>query len=197
MRLFKGRIEPVSTMEALFTMDEDGHIITCNQHFVQPLFGYSSEELINKNISILMPEIHQTTKSNSSSSSSDESSDSVQPYKKQKISSSSPSSSSIEDNSNLNINENIMTTSWKSTGVHRKQLRHKDGSIFPVNLEINPFKAQGRWLFSARIKRVSQKIDSESSPKSIGNYTLIQTIGQGSYGKVKLAHHKITKTKVI
>jgi len=37
----------------------------------------------------------------------------------------------------------------------------------------------------------------ELNVTSIGNYTLIKTLGEGNFAKVKLAKHKITGAEVI
>jgi len=61
--LFRGKIEKVDLMEAMFTIDDTGVVVSCNQNFTQPLFGYSSSELIGKPISTLIPHLHQNTHS--------------------------------------------------------------------------------------------------------------------------------------
>lgn len=168
--LFQGKIKKVDSMEAVFTIDEDGIIVSCNQNFVQPLFGYSSSELIGQDLNILIPDVHNVSGNT----------EIMEPLlKKTKF-------------------ENP-TKSWKTTGIHSMQLKHKDGSIFPVILEIFPFQNEdGKWLYSGRIKR-EEKIESTSSfcVQKIGDYFLRKIIGKGSYGEVRLAHHKDTKKNVI
>lgn len=52
--------------------------------------------------------------------------------------------------------------------------------------------------YSVRIKRADlDKDNSSEAHKMIGNYYVIKTVGQGSYGKVKLACHKDTKENVM
>jgi PAS domain S-box-containing protein len=83
VELFKGRVEKVDTeMEAVFTLDKRGIIVSCNRNFVAPLFGYTDTELIGKHIRVLVPSLTKdsrgqvsidrssTTSSSSSSSSS-------------------------------------------------------------------------------------------------------------------------------
>ncbi len=60
VELFRGTLERVDTMEAVFTIDDDGTISSCNHNFVLPLFGYTTTELIGKNISILIPKLAET-----------------------------------------------------------------------------------------------------------------------------------------
>jgi PAS domain S-box-containing protein len=61
IELFRGKIEKVEFMEAMFSIDDAGIIVSCNHNFVLPLFGYTSNELVGQNISQLIPEIHQST----------------------------------------------------------------------------------------------------------------------------------------
>jgi len=194
--LFRGKIEKVQTIEAVFTIDDNGIIVSCNQNFVLPLFGYTTPELLGQNISILIPEIHQRTLSNEIERDS----------KRQKVSTSSSSSSSSSSSAPLDSSESepdsSFSTSWKLTGVHRKELKHKDGSIFPVHLEIFPFSADGKNLYHARISRVDPRSeeghhDSDGGLKTVGDYYVAKTVGQGSYGKVKLAFHKDNKDKKV
>jgi tRNA A-37 threonylcarbamoyl transferase component Bud32/PAS domain-containing protein len=183
INLFRGKIEKVETMEAVFTIDDTGTIVSCNMNYVEPLCGYSNHDLMGKNIGILFPPVHQPSGKRSMEEAitiqNDE--DEQSPLKKQKLS----------------LQEGIgLPESWQTPGVHRKLLRHKDGSLFPIDLEIGAFQDDnGTWLFSGRIKRsaeVSKNSDLESA-KAIGNYIVVKTVGQGSYGKVKLAYHKDTK----
>ncbi len=157
IELFRGKIERVDTMEAVFTIDEEGTIVSCNQNFVLPMFGYSNRELTGRNISILIPEISQST---------DEEKITEPNTKKRKTS--------------------CIMDSWKITGVHRKELRHKDGSVFPVNLEVFSFRAtDGSLMYSGRIQRADAVDTSgeDGQQKWIGDYKLANTIGHGTYGK--------------
>jgi len=51
-------------------------------------------------------------------------------------------------------------------------------------------------VYSMRIRREPMTDQPESNPNMIGNYCLVKTVGQGSYGKVKLAINKDTKQQV-
>jgi len=185
--LFRGKIEKVDLMEAMFTIDASGIIVSCNQNFTQPLFGYSSSELMGKPISTLIPHLHQNTHSVDIFSPSKESTKGEPDKKKQKLE---------------NIHASI-EYSWKNPGIHKKEVLHKDGSTFPVILEIYPFgeDRHGEELkqhqYSVRIKRADlEKEQSSEHHKMIGSYYVVKTVGQGSYGKVKLACHKDTKDNV-
>jgi PAS domain S-box-containing protein len=59
--LFRGKIEKVDLMEAVFTIDESGKIVSCNHNFVQSLFGYTNTELLGQSITTLIPNLHQNT----------------------------------------------------------------------------------------------------------------------------------------
>jgi len=178
--LFRGKIEKVDLMEAVFTIDEEGKIVSCNQNFVRALFGYSNTELLGKSITTLIPNLHQNTGTTDVFGSGSE-----PDRKRQKL-----------DNNNAEY-------SWKTAGIHKKEVLHKDGSTFPVVLEIYPFTEEKKDgeppQYSVRIKRADFDLDKDHSSeqhKMIGNYYVVKTVGQGSYGKVKLACHKDTKENV-
>ncbi len=58
VELFKGRVDKVDTeMEAVFTLDRRGYIISCNKNFVTPLFGFTDVELVGKHIRMLVPSL--------------------------------------------------------------------------------------------------------------------------------------------
>lgn len=40
-------------MEVVFTLDDDGNIISSNQYFILPLLGYTPQEIIGMNITDL------------------------------------------------------------------------------------------------------------------------------------------------
>lgn len=252
--LFRGKIEKVDSMEAVFTLDGTGKIVACNHNFVLPLFGYTNEQLLNQNISLLIPNIfHASSKTlgdlsshstlnnptsisgtcpvmRTTSSSMKDDSDEVTSEPKPKKMKIENSSSMTEFNSNNNNTNNINTTnstsmgnfqqesgclsassngeqasnssasarssSWKVSGIHLRDVKHKDGSNFPINLEIHPFPdSNGNPLYSVRIRRIQMQT-AESSSKSIGDYWVAKTIGQGTYGKVKLGVNKRNKTQV-
>jgi len=175
--LFRGKIEKVELMEAVFTIDESGKIVSCNQNFVQALFGYSNSELMGKPITTLIPHLHQNTHSIDVFGTSGE------PERKKQKLEKVPASSEY---------------SWKTPGIHKKEVLHRDGSTFPVVLEIYPISdAQEGRTYSVRIKRADlDKENSSEAHKMIGNYYVVKTVGQGSYGKVKLCYHKDTKANV-
>jgi len=182
--LFRGKIEKVDLMEAVFTIDDSGKIVSCNHNFVQSLFGYTNTELLGQSITTLIPNLHQNTGGTDIFGSGE-------PERKKQKLDNSTSASNLE-------------YSWKTAGIHKKQVLHKDGSTFPVMLEIYPFtegKKEGEPpQYSVKIKRADFEMDKEQTSaeqhKMIGNYYVVKTVGQGSYGKVKLACHKDTKENV-
>jgi hypothetical protein len=129
-----------------------------------------------------------------------------------------------------------MESSWSLSGRRRLQVRHKDGSVFPVDFSISKFTkddtgtvnpqhgwAATEWtndsslslslcvtravLYSGRIRRVDETDTSmtegeESSGHAlqdnnlVGDYIVEGNVGQGSYGKVKLAYHRTTRHQV-
>lgn len=65
-------------------------------------------------------------------------------------------------------------------------------------MEIIPFQTnEGKELYSGRIRRAdilpNDSMADDSQLKLIGDYYVSRTIGQGTYGKVKLAYHKNSK----
>jgi len=178
--LFRGKMEKVDLMEAMFSVDDSGKIVHCNKNFVTPMFGYEPSELLGQHIGILIPQMQDTPETEPGS-------------KRQKLSA---------QNQNLSL-----SNSWKTPGIHRKQLKHKDGSAFPVILEIFTFvSSTGAPQYSARIKRMDNSAHEQPSSeltengnsvgKNIGDYHLVRTVGSGTYGKVKLATHKDSKSQV-
>lgn len=87
---------------------------------------------------------------------------------------------------------------WRKTGTHYKKAKHRDGSTFPVKLEIFSFKdSQKGLLYSAKVRRIksdtnknNESISSISPNHVIGDYIIEEDIGKGTYGYVKLAHPK-------
>lgn len=149
--LFRGRMEAVDTTEVMFTIDENGTIVSCNQNFVQSLCGYSSNELVGNNISILLPTLHQ-----------DSSMDSITPVPQvaSDNNNAKPTATSAdgEKMKKQKLDETkpglVLSDTWKTPGVHKKRLQHKDGSIFDVCLEIFPFQnEEGKWMYSGKMRR--------------------------------------------
>lgn len=227
VELFKGRVEKVDTeMEAVFTLDKHGKIVSCNRNFVAPLFGYTDTELIGKHIRVLVPSLTKgsggkinidvdrsdaASSSSSSSPSSTNTSSTAVPGGDEEGSSTSSnrgsrkrkrsvpaggkgsggegsedgagnggearleSEHSIETQANELQNEMSahalrerkgkerendgeaeednsgkemlpgeeptisMESSWSLSGRRRLQVRHKDGSVFPVDFSISKF----------------------------------------------------------
>eukprot|EP01098_Paradermamoeba_levis_P013253 TRINITY_DN6003_c0_g1_i1.p1 TRINITY_DN6003_c0_g1~~TRINITY_DN6003_c0_g1_i1.p1 ORF type:complete len:406 (-),score=114.36 TRINITY_DN6003_c0_g1_i1:9-1226(-) len=54
--LFTGRISKVdTTLEVIFTINDDGIIEACSHNFTQTLFGYEPKELSGQHINVLLP----------------------------------------------------------------------------------------------------------------------------------------------
>lgn len=184
VELFRGRMEKTSWMEAAFTLDERGVIIACNHNFVIPLFGYSHGELVGKQLDILLPGIHlDNLEPNTTYLSCPD----LQEQQKVDFGNASASVMSVSGPSGSS------SSIWQSTGIHRQKAMHKDGSRFPVILEIAPIKLIDGRLFSAKIRRF---VEPGQKRKRIGDYFLSTTLGVGSSGRVKLAKHYKTKETV-
>ena len=111
---------------------------------------------------------------------------------------------SENESSRQDFHHLIGTHLSKST---RKVLRHKDGSMLPVNLEISPFvDSQGITFYSGKIQRVqyvpmnSQESFDEvriPSQAKIGVfYNVHQTLGRGTYGTVKYGINSHTQEPI-
>lgn len=231
--LFRGKLEKIDSMEAMFTLNDAGTIVSCNRNFVVPLFGYITEELVNQSISMLIPKIFEAsskTLSDLSSSTSakeflssdrDDSNDEPKP-KKIKTDGDHASGCPVAHNAkSFSLKDEIppelpqdeedlhghpvvlaeehikdQSVSWKRTGVHFRDVLHKDGSSFPVLLEIYPFPSMSTTLYSVRLRRIQTQPMDQASAKSIGEYWIAKTIGHGTYGKVKMGIHKQSKLQV-
>lgn len=187
IHLFRGKVEKVDTMENVFTFSKTGEILSCNQNFVQALCGYTSKEIIGKHISTLLPTIHQTTDPHSQDG------ERVVTFRHPKQEDKEPASKKAK----IASSEVQEDCSWRTPGVHHKLLRHRDGSLFSVSIEIYAFQEKGEELFAGKVQRdIDKEGLSEESGKFIGPYCVTKTIGQGSYGKVKMAYHRETQQKV-
>jgi len=96
--------------------------------------------------------------------------------------------------------------------TERESLRHKDGTLIPIDMEcipLNPdaFLNRGQIsdsecedepspaFFALRIRRVELGAYWQNR-KRVGEYYLLEVIGQGSFGKVRRAVHHSTKQQV-
>lgn len=77
------------------------------------------------------------------------------------------------------------------------QFRHKDGSAVPIHLEAFPFIGDnGKQCYSMKIKRIGLTETPTKVEKSLGDYSLLEVVGEGSSGKVKRAMNSKTKQMV-
>lgn len=77
--------------------------------------------------------------------------------------------------------------------------RHKDGSTFLINLEVNEFMEEGEIMFGGKITRVLSQQEKKHAKevRYIGNYEVESILAEGLYGQVRLARHHLTKERVI
>jgi len=174
-------------------LDENGVTVQCNHIFVLPLLGYTASELIGININVLVPPEHQAIAYISSTSHSNLPKAHEQP----------PSDSNEPGAKRPRYHESYAENPdlfWQMPGSYSKQLQHKDGSLFPVDIEIlaNENGDTAKPQYSVKIRRSDTKENNKetSDYKMIGPYFVTKTVGQGSYGKVKLAYHKDTRERV-
>jgi PAS domain S-box-containing protein len=182
---FRGCIE-TPPKETVFTIDHDGIIIACNYNFTLPMFGFTHEHLIGKNIRMLIPEM---ILSDDNSTAED-----GNPKKRKHA-----TGQAIEG--------------WVNGGVRRVEVLHKDGSTFVVMLEVIKLRSAGSTLYSLQIKRVTSENNNSSNnnhnhnvnkndeasavpSEVIGDYIVGKFLGRGNYGVVKLGAHKVTGKKV-
>jgi len=127
IQLFRARMEKVDEIESLIVLDENGVTVQCNHIFVLPLLGYTASELIGININVLVPPEHQAIAYISSTSHSNLPKAHEQP----------PSDSNEPGAKRPRYHESYAENPdlfWQMPGSYSKQLQHKDGSLFPVDI---------------------------------------------------------------
>ena len=115
-----------SVLDVIIVIDDKGIVLQCNQA-IKPLFGYEPEELISKNINILMPE----------------------PEK------------SMHDNYLKRYQKTNNQTVIGSTRL--MSARHKNGTVFPVDLSVSKVEINNQIQFTGLIKDVSQRVETEKA----------------------------------
>jgi hypothetical protein len=108
---------------AVFTLDVEGRIESANNNFVLTMFGYTNAELVGKSIGVLIPSLSSTYAVATIGTSTD-----TMGY----------GSNQIGSGGGAGVAS--LLASWNARGVRRVVVRHKDGSTFPVDLEIAEFK---------------------------------------------------------
>jgi PAS domain S-box-containing protein len=186
IELFRGRIERLDTdIEAVFTLNDEGYIVSCNKTFVVPFFGYSDEELIGQHINKLFVSFYSKISAP----------EKAQPTKRRRV----------EGGGSQRSRDTI---EWRIRDVRTAQVIHKDGSSFSVLVSVDKFTngpGEVAQQYSIKIRRLpeggssdgiarslqaSSTSGSDSSSDIVGNWILGEKLGQGSYGRVKLATHK-------
>ncbi|PRP75216.1 hypothetical protein PROFUN_15926 [Planoprotostelium fungivorum] len=194
IQLFRARMEKVDEIESLLVLDEAGIVMQCNHIFVLPLLGYTATELVGTHINILVPPGHQGISYISSNSHSNIK---QAPPPTTEADSNEPGAKRPRYHESFAENPDLF---WQTPGTYSKQLQHKDGSLFQVDIEISTHihPETSKPTHSVKIKRSDTKESNKESSdyKMIGPYFVSKTVGQGSYGKVKLAYHKDTRERV-
>eukprot|EP01102_Stenamoeba_stenopodia_P006776 TRINITY_DN188_c0_g1_i1.p1 TRINITY_DN188_c0_g1~~TRINITY_DN188_c0_g1_i1.p1 ORF type:complete len:647 (+),score=97.16 TRINITY_DN188_c0_g1_i1:124-2064(+) len=175
--LFRARIDRLDTdIEAVFTLNEEGIISSCNKNFVLPFFGYTDVELIGQHINKLFVSFYSKISAP----------ESAHPIKRRKT------------------NGEISFDEFKLKEIRTAEVIHKDGSTFPVSVAVNRFNQDKVPMYAIKIRRMPEGQGSSSSSEPslarsnacelnqdiVGDWILGEKIGQGSYGRVKLATHK-------
>lgn len=128
----KEKIDAANRIHALLNTVVDG-IITINTRGIvesfnpsaEKMFGYRAEEVIGKNISMLMPE---------------------------------PDHSSHDGY----LRHHLSTGEKKIIGIGREvKARHKDGTIFPMELAVNNFKINDEVMFVGSLRDISERKNAE------------------------------------
>jgi PAS domain S-box-containing protein len=184
---FRGSIEH-PPKETVFTIDQHGTIISCNYNFTLPMFGYSHQSLIHKNISMLIPELLLGEQDDTTG-------------KKRKQASPTMITELVDAGARrVEVLHRDGSTFIVNLEVLRLKPEGGDG------LEIPP-QDGGMQLYSLQIKRVAENNNNnngqngnDANPSApmemIGEYCLGKTLGRGNYGVVRLAVHRQTGHKV-
>ena len=177
-------IEPTDG-HAVFTVTDSGEINSCTQTYVYPLFGRHSHSLIGTKLQNLISLSNTTQKSTTSSLN----------YSTLSLA----ESHSTANVSSVDNGSDSTSFDWKHGG--NGYALHSNGSYIPVKLIVYPLllREGSAPLYSVTI-RGSSTSDNDTNTLSDSNevftqhtgFVLGQRIGRGSYGLVRLAHHKTT-----
>ncbi|KYR01871.1 putative protein serine/threonine kinase [Tieghemostelium lacteum] len=145
--MFKAIIQ-TPPQEAVFTVDNEGIIKSCNFNFTEPMFGYPQKELIGNTIGLLIPEMSKVITEQQQQVQSS--------IMLNSSGSSSNSSSKIQSPSDYNQHDDREGIECWLGKTRKVNVYHKDGSNFPVNLEIiklQPSPEGSESNYSIQIKR--------------------------------------------
>jgi len=207
-----------SSLECLLILSECNTILSCSRNCM-PLFGFEPSELLGKSVtSLIIPsakkrrrEVPEQTKSSSEEvqeqpskrSRSDTEGTSQRMYPPSSTDSMQPKEESEEEEPQLSI------TPFRT---ERESLKHHDGTLIPINMECIPLEPDSflhrnnaddseteedpsKPFFALRIRRVELSTYWQNR-KRVGDYYLLEVVGQGSFGKVRRAIHHSTKQQV-
>jgi PAS domain S-box-containing protein len=209
-----------SSMEALLILSEANTIITCNRN-VSLLFGYQPSELIGRTITSLIVPTKKKIKREKRSRAPSEEDPSESPMKRSRSDRKMESSRSVHEQlieapsstESIQLNEEEEEAQLCITPfqTERESLRHRDGTLLPIDMECIPLNPEAflnrqisdseceeeasQAFFALRIKRVELGTYWQNR-KRVGEYYLLEVIGQGSFGKVRRAVHHTTKQQV-
>jgi PAS domain S-box-containing protein len=110
-----------TAVDGILTIDEQGLIESCNSAATR-MFGYNAEEMLSKNIHILMP-------------------------------------SSLARQHDESFARYLRTGEARviGKGQHELEGRHKDGTVFPIDLAVNEIRVGGRRLFTGIVRDISER----------------------------------------
>jgi serine/threonine protein kinase len=89
-------------------------------------------------------------------------------------------------------NEHLAFSNAMKSGIFRRRCKHRDGNSFPVIIETRKIDEKKMILF---IKRTKPEL-SDFGYSRLGRYELFDTIGHGSYGRVRFGMNKETGENV-
>jgi len=184
MELLRATIDRINLdIEAMFTLDESGVIESTNRNFILSLFGYENNELVGKNISFLIPQIHVTA---------NEMEENKEKKRKTEIDWKEKLESRIVDVKHKDGSFFQVYLEVKKFATEKNEIKYS-GRIkrAPDNpLELQDFSSDDEVLLKHK------KANTGSMENYIGEYQLGEIIGKGAFGIVKVAHNKATGQKV-
>ena len=222
---FRGKVDRVnSENELVFTLDENGVVLSCNHNFVMPLMGYTAEELKDKHIRSILPALQYNKNETMlvSRVGKKRSSGYSLPTDMAKFSKFDEKMESVTYDmgeepatpSEVSESHSDILKSWLGTSI--TNCRHRDDSYFRVAMTVANFSdPNGKNCFAIKVKRVirdtstnslqssnsaGSEVDSRFEPATTlgdGKYTVSsKTIGAGSFGRVYLGTVTETRKKV-
>jgi PAS domain-containing protein len=215
-----------SSMEALLILSEANTIISCNRNVTLLFGFQPSELIGKTITSLIVPtkkRRHREKRSRAPSAGDDAVAESPSKRSRSAEDRDMPPTATLSSAheqlmESPSSTESVQAEEEEETQLcitpfrtERESLRHRDGTLIPIDMECIPLNPDAflsgqvsdseyedevaHAFFALRIKRVELGAYWQNR-KRVGEYYLLEVIGQGSFGKVRRAVHHATKQQV-